>query len=70
MAGQCSILMDFYYTKAKLSKIRQFVSRILAKWSFSARSRDRTVEEVDLSSGKTHRLWGDSIVLWDDLIVL
>ena len=56
MAGPCSILMDFDYTRAKLCKIRPF------SWYFCSR-------KTSLCSGKTS-LCSGKILLWFDKILL
>ena len=70
MAGQCSILMDFDYTRAKLWRIRPF------SWYFCSRKTSlcsgKTLlwfDKILLCSQKTP-LWCEKILLWCEKILL
>ena len=70
MAGPCSILMDFDYTKAKLCKIRQFsLYFCLSLPAFCSRKTLLCSEKTPLCSGKT-LLWCEKILLWCEKILL
>merc|ERR1712005_212 len=70
MAGPCSILMDFDYTKAKLCKIRPFSWYFCSgKTSLCSGKTLLWFDKILLCSEKTP-LWCEKILLWCEKILL